>query len=235
MDYVFQFGAVFQRFDLILSGLMLTVSLSLIAIIAGFIIGVLCARIRTEGGAVSRGLVATYVEVIRNTPFLAQLFLVAFGIPQLAAALGLQLRPSPYILASIALSLNLGAYITEIVRAGLQAIPPNQVEAAESLALTPLQIFTRVKLAPALASVYPSLTSQFVLQMLGSSIVSVIAVQELTSAAGRIQSETFRTFETYLIITAIYFALAFILRSILNAMAAFAWPWRPRGDRRNAA
>lgn len=228
MDYVLQFGPVFQRFDLIWSGLLMTIQLSIVAIIAGFIIGVVFARMRTEGGLLARSLAAIYVEAIRNTPFLAQLFLVTFGVPQFVALLGMPVRPQPYWLAIIALSVNLGAYITEIVRAGIESIPRQQVEAAESLALTPNQIFLRIKLPPALAKVFPSLTSQFILQMLGSSIVSVIAVQELTSAAGRIQSETFRTFETYLVVTALYFGLAFLLRAILVSIATFAWPWRRR-------
>lgn len=228
MDYVFQFGAVFQRTDMIVSGLLMTIKLSAIATVAGFVIGVLGARARTEGGRISRGVAATYVEVVRNTPFLAQLYMVAFGLPQMALWFGFPVRPSPYILASVALSINLGAYITEIVRAGLDSIPKSQVEAAESLALKPYQIFFYVKLTPALAKVFPSLTSQFVLQMLGSSVVSVIAVQELTAAAGRIQSETFRTFETYLIITAIYFVLAFVLRSLLSTLAYVMWPWMSR-------
>lgn len=229
MNYVFQFGAVFQRSDLILSGLMMTIVLSVVAIAAGFLIGVVCAQIRIEGGRVARTLVATYVEGVRNTPFLAQLFLVAFGLPQFVSMLGMPVRPSPFVLAIIALSINLGAYVTEIVRAGLESIPRQQVEAAESLALTPMQIFLRIKLPPALVKVYPALSGQFVLQMLGSSVVSVIAVQELTSAAGRIQSETFRTFETYLVVTAIYFALAFVLRCIFSFLATLAWPWRKRG------
>ncbi|NLS01623.1 amino acid ABC transporter permease [Rhizobium sp. P38BS-XIX] len=235
MDYVFQFGAVFQRTDLIVSGLLMTIKLSVIATIAGFLLGVICARATREGSLVSRWLATTYVEIIRNTPFLAQLYMVAFGLPQMALWFGLHIRPSPYILASVALSINLGAYVTEIVRAGLDAIPKAQVEAAESLALTPFQIFLHVKLAPALAKVFPALTSQFVLQMLGSSVVSVIAVQELTAAAGRIQSETFRTFETYLVVTAIYFVLAFVLRSILSLVVRAIWPWMPRGARRSRA
>jgi polar amino acid transport system permease protein len=228
MTYVFQFGPVFQRFDLILSGLEMTIYLSIVAIIAGFIIGVAFAWLRTEAGPVSRFLAAAYVEVFRNTPFLGQLFFITFGIPQFLAMLGAHVRPSPYALAIVALSVNLGAFIAEIVRAGLESVPVQQVEAAESLALTPVQIFLRIKLPPALAKVYPSLSSQFILQMLGSSIVSVIAVQELTAAAGRIQSETFRTFETYLVVTALYFGLAFLMRAILQIIAAIAWPWRPR-------
>lgn len=235
MDYVFQFGVVFQRADMIVSGLLMTIKLSVIATIAGFLLGVVCARARQEGSLVSRGAATAYVEIIRNTPFLAQLYMVAFGLPQLALWFGIHIRPSPYILASVALSINLGAYITEIVRAGLDSIPRSQVEAAESLALKPLQIFLYVKLPPALAKVFPSLTSQFVLQMLGSSVVSVIAVQELTAMAGRIQSETFRTFETYLIVTAIYFALAFALRALLSVFVTTIWPWMPRGSRRRTS
>jgi len=231
MDYVLQFNAVFQHSDLILTGLINSVILSASAIVMGFILAIFCARIRTEGGKLSRGIVATYVELVRNTPFLAQLFLIAFGIPQFAAFCGLSFRFSPQSIAILALSLNLGAFVTEIIRAGLESIPRSQIEAAESLALTPGQIFFRIKLPPALLKVYPAMSSQFILQMLGTSIVSVIAVQELTATAGTIQAETFRAFETYIVTMVIYFCLAWLFRGCFSTLARYFLRWRPRFKR----
>lgn len=228
MDYVFQFGAVLQRSDQIVGGLLLTIGLSALAIVFGFLIGTLCAQLRIAGPPGLRRLAGAYVEFIRNTPFLAQLFLVAFGLPQLLATLGVAVRPSPAAAAVVALSLNLGGYAAEIVRAGLLAVPRGQVLAAQALGLVPLTIFLRVQLPQALAKVYPALTGQFVLQMLGSSVVSTIAVQELTGAAGRIQSETFRTFEVYALVTLIYFALAYLFRLAFALVARWLLPWRGR-------
>lgn len=225
MNYRLQFGAVFQRMDMIWEGVITTCILALVSILAGFLIGVICARARVEGSRPSAALASVYVEFIRNTPFLAQLFLVAFGLPQFLQMMGIFVRPTPFFLATVALSLNLGAYLCEIVRAGLESIHRSQIEAAAGLALKPYQIFLRVKLPQALDKVYPALTGQFILHMLGTSLVSSIAVQELTSMAGRIQAETFRTFETYFIVAAIYFGLAYLLRLILIAIALYLWPW----------
>lgn len=226
MNYTLQFGAVFQRMDMIWEGVATTCVLALVSILAGFLIGVICACARAEGSRPAAALASVYVEFIRNTPFLAQLFLVAFGLPQFLQMMGIFVRPTPFFLATLALSLNLGAYLSEILRAGLESIHKSQIEAAAGLALTPRQIFLRVKLPQALDKVYPALTGQFILHMLGTSLVSSIAVQELTSMAGRIQAETFRTFETYFLIAAIYFGLAYLLRLILTAIALYLWPWR---------
>ena len=225
MDIVFQFGPVFKRMDLIIDGVTMTIQVALLSTFLGFLIGIICARIRIEGSKKAKFVVACYVEFIRNTPFLVQLFMFAYGLPQFVALLGFNIRPSPYYLAIIALSINLGAYSTEIIRAGLEAIPKSQIEAAQGLALTPFQIFSRISLPPAIAKVYPALSSQFILHMLGTSVISTISVQELTLSAGRIQSETFRAFESYFIVTAIYFALAIAFRIIFKLAARFALPW----------
>lgn len=226
MNYRLQFGAVFQRMDMIWDRVITTCILALASILAGFLIGVICAWARLEGSRPASALAAVYVEFIRNTPFLAQLFLVAFGLPQFLQMLGIFVRPTPFFLATVALSLNLGAYLCEIVRAGLESIHKSQIEAAAGLALRPHQIFLRVKLPQALDRVYPALTGQFILHILGTSLVSSIAVQELTSMAGRIQAETFRTFETYFLVAVIYFGLAYLLRLILVTIALYLWPWR---------
>jgi len=115
------------------------------------------------------------------------------------------------------MTLNLGAYATEIVRAGVAAVPRGHVEAAASLAMTPAQIYRHVVLPQALAKVFPALVSQIVIVMLGSAVVSQISVPDLTYAASYIQSRNFRSFETYLVITVSYLGLAIALRAVLKA------------------
>jgi polar amino acid transport system permease protein len=224
--YELQFGPVLQRSGDLLNGLWLTVELSAASILVGFVIAVLCAGLRTQGPRWAASCVAAYVELIRNTPFLVQLFFIYLALPQFGAAMNLQLRLSPNVAAFIALSLNLGSYATEIVRAGIESVSLGQIQASQALGLRRLQIFRLVILPPAIERVYPALTSQFVLMMLGSSLVSAVSVNELTGVATEIQSQTFRTFEVYIITALIYFALAVALRTLFWLIAWFALPRR---------
>jgi polar amino acid transport system permease protein len=156
-------------------------------------------------------IVGGYVEAVRNTPFIVQLFFVFFGLP----ALGIHL--SEYVAAILAMTLNLGAYSIEIIRAGVAAVPKGHHEAAASLAMSRGETFRHVVLPQALAKVFPALTSQIVITMLGSAVVSQISVPDLTYAASYIQSRNFRAFETCFFITAAYLMMALVLRTALNA------------------
>jgi polar amino acid transport system permease protein len=221
LTYQLQFGAVFSRLDLLIDGFLLTLQLTAITSCLGFLLGLACAITRSYGPAPARLAVATYVEVFRNTPFLVQLFLIFFGIPEMGKLLGLTWLPTPYWAAVVALSVNIAAYMTEVIRAGLESIHRSQVEAAESLGLTRLQVIFYIVLPPALRNIYPALSSEFILLMLGTSVVSVISVEELTGAGNLIQSETYRTFETYALIWVIYFSLAVALKVLLDVLAGW--------------
>ncbi|WP_076861079.1 amino acid ABC transporter permease [Bradyrhizobium mercantei] len=207
MSYRFDFLALLPYWREFLWGVLLTLQISATATVSGFIIGTICAIARADGSPFIKRLVATYVEVIRNTPLLVQVFIAYFGI----ATLGVHV--SANVAASIALTVNVGAYTCEIVRAGLQSIHRSQMEAAECLALSRTQIYWHVVIRPAIERVYPSLTSQYVLLMLASSITSQISAAELTAAANRIQSVTFRSFETYIAVGFIYLVLSFVVRA----------------------
>jgi len=161
---------------------------------------------------VLRTLWGIYVEVIRNTPFVVQLFFIVFGLP------GLGLKLTAGQAALLAMLINLGAYSTEIIRAGIQVTPKGQWEAARVLGLTKVQTFLRVVLPPALARIYPALVSQCVMVMLGSSVVSQVSYEELTFMANLIQSRTFLSFEVYFVTTLIYLALSLLMRQALLAI-----------------
>ena len=210
MRVEFDFLAVLAQWPLLLQGLAWTVGLSIVSALLGGLIGVAGAWARSQGPGWLKALVGTYVELIRNTPFIVQLFFVFFGLP----AMGFRL--SPELASVLAMVINLGAYATEIVRAGIEATPRGQVEAAQSLALSRWQIFTRVVLPPALKKVWPALTSQVVIVMLGSAVCGQISTPELSFAANLIQSRNFRAFEAFIIGTAIYLALSIVLRATLN-------------------
>lgn len=175
-------------------------------------LGTLCAIGRNSSIKPLSWAVATYVEVIRNTPLLVQVFLVFFGLASIGIRLGAE------VAAVIALVLNIGAYTTEIMRAGINSIHPGQIEAAQCLGMSRLHVYWHVVLLPAVERVYPSLTSQFILLMLASSITSQISTEELTATANIIQSETFRSFEVYLVVAVAYLALSFLFRLIFWAI-----------------
>ncbi|MEO1909595.1 MAG: amino acid ABC transporter permease [Paracoccus sp. (in: a-proteobacteria)] len=200
--YQFNFQPVFESLDLLANGAWLTVRLSLMAMILGLVVSVLGAVGKTSGIRPLRFLIDIYVEVIRNTPFLIQIFFIYFGLP----AIGLSMSPDSAAL--LALVINVGAYGTEIIRSGIESIPRGQIEAGRALGLGPVRIFRHVVIRPALRNIYPSLTSQFIYLMLTSSVVSVISASDLASAGADLNARTFASFEIYLVLTIMYFLLA---------------------------
>ncbi|MFT0892697.1 amino acid ABC transporter permease [Pseudochelatococcus sp. G4_1912] len=206
MSYNFDFAALLPYWPLFLEGVWLTLVLSAWSTVFGFILGTLCAIGRADGPQWLKFLIGAYVEIIRNTPLLVQIFIFFFGF----ATFGIKV--SANTAAVIALVVNVGAYTSEIVRAGLESVHKSQVEAAECLGMSRTQIYWHVIIRPAIERVYPALTSQYVLLMLASSITSQISAEELTAVANRIQSDTFRSFETYIITGLLYIVLSFVVR-----------------------
>jgi polar amino acid transport system permease protein len=220
MKYTFNFRDVWAQWDFLMSGIAVTIILTIVTVLAGSAIGALGAAARVYGRPWMRALAACYVECIRNTPLIVQLFIVFFGLPSAGV------RLNAMTAAMIALAINLGAYATEIIRAGLEAIPKAQIEAGYSLGLSGVQVVRYVVLIPALQIVYPALTSQFVLVMLATSVVSQISAPDLFHVASIIQSRTFRDFEIYAIVASVYLALALALKSAFAAIAHVAFTRR---------
>lgn len=204
------FGAVLVEWPLLLRGVVMTIGLTVVAAVLGAALGIACAWARLHGGPLLRAVAGGYVEVIRNTPFIVQLFFIYFGLP------GLGLRLSPEVASVLAMVINLGAYAGEIVRSGLEGTPRGQIEAARSLAMTDLQVFTRIVLPPALGRVWPALVSQIVIVMLGSAVCGQIATAELSYYANLIHSRNFRAFEATILATAAYLLLSIALRQTLH-------------------
>ena len=206
MGYELDFGALAQYSGLFLEGTAVTLGLTAVASLLGIALGIAGASgARSKHRWLRRGISA-YVELIRNTPFIVQMFFIFFGLPSLG------LRFSAMQAAAIAMTINLTAYAIEILRAGLQAVPPGQTEAGRGLGLRPMAIFGLIVLPQAFANVYPALIGQITITMLESAVVSQIAVVDLTHVADFIQSRNFRSFETYLIITLVYLVLAVVMR-----------------------
>lgn len=210
MNIQLDFAAVLAEWPLLVKGMGWTLALTAISAALGVMVGIACAWSRTQGPAWAKPMVGAYVELIRNTPFIVQLFFIFFGLP----AAGVRL--SAEWASVIAMVVNLGAYSAEIVRAGIVATPRGQIEAAWSLALTPAQTFTRVVLPPALQRVWPALVSQIIIVMLGSAVCGQISTEELSYAANLIQSRNFRAFESFIVATVLYLLLAMSTRAVLN-------------------
>jgi polar amino acid transport system permease protein len=212
MNYTFQFNDVFAAWPLLVKGTLSTIELSVLSMMIGLGVAVLCAWGKTAGPRPLRWMINVYIELIRNTPFLVQLFFFFFALPVLG------LRWSAYTAALTAMAVNLGAYATEIIRAGIESIPKGQIEAGLALNLKRHEIFRFVILKPALRTVYPALTSQFILLMLSSSVVSAISADDLTSIAANLQSQTFRSFEIYIVVAVIYLALALAFSALFKVI-----------------
>jgi polar amino acid transport system permease protein len=216
--YTFRFNEVFRYGDILVGGALRSVGITALTAALGLTLGTTCALTQIYGPVRARPIITAYVEFFRNTPFLVQLFFIFFGL----ASIGL--RMTAWTAAILALTVNFGAYTTEVMRAGILAVPRGQLESAASLGLGPWDTFTSVIAFQAVRNVYASLASYVVLLFLGTSIISQISVEELFYSASYIESRTFRNFETYLVISGIYLAIviAFRLTSRLGWHLFFA-------------
>ncbi len=210
MGYRFDFGALVQYLGLFLEGTAVTLGLTAVAALLGVVLGIAGAAACRGKHVWCRRAIAAYVELIRNTPFIVQMFFIFFALPSLG------LRLTALQAAALAMTVNLTAYAIEIIRAGLESVPREQSEAGRSIGLRPLPIFGLIVLPQAIANVYPALVGQIVITMLESAVVSQIAVVDLTHVADFIQSRNFRSFETYLIVTVVYLVLAVLMRRLLT-------------------
>ncbi|MGX1741968.1 amino acid ABC transporter permease [Bosea sp. NPDC055353] len=220
MNYKLDFTPVIDGMPALLMGCLGTFLLAICGMALAIVIGIGGVILRDSRIAPVRWLVKAFVEIIRNTPFLVQIFFIYFALP----LAGLRLDPTPT--AIIALGINGGAYAIEIIRGGVQSIGKGQIEAGLALGLHKAQVFRLIVLKPALRAIFPSLTSQFVLLTLTTSIASAISAYELTSVAQRIESDSFRSFEVYGTITLFYLVISWVMMRFFAAISTryFSYP-----------
>jgi polar amino acid transport system permease protein len=183
------------------------------------VIAIVLVFARQYGPKWLRLLIATYVELIRNTPFLIQIFLIFFGLPLLG------LRFDANTSGIIAMVANSVAYTLEILRAGIENVGRGQVEAGWALNLNNFRIFRLIVLPQAIRAVAVPLSTQFILVLLHSSLVAAIAASELMSTAQIVEARTFRSFEVYLVVLGLYLALSLVFSWILLALRRFTMRW----------
>ncbi|MGB4338603.1 MAG: amino acid ABC transporter permease [Bacillota bacterium] len=195
----------------LLAGARLTVELATIAVAIGLVIGSFVGIARVGHVRIVRLLAGAYVDFIRGTPLLVQLFLVYFGLPSLIG------RPVPPFVAAIAaMGINSGAYVAEIVRAGIQAIDRGQTEAARSLGLTAAQTMRYVIFPQAIRRIIPPLGNEFIALLKDSSLVSVIALEELLRKGQVVITRTFRPFEVYTVIAILYLIMTLAISKLVS-------------------
>ncbi len=220
MNTTLDFGPVIHGLPDLLLGCLGTVGLAIGGMILAMVVGIGGVLLRSSSLAPVRWLVMGFVEIVRNTPFLVQIFFIFFALPLVGV------RLSPTVTAVLALGVNGGAYAIEIIRGGVQSIAKGQVEAGLALGLKKAQVFRYIVLKPALRTIYPALTSQFVLLTLTTSVCVAIAAFELTSVAKRIESDSFRSFEVYGTITVFYLIISTVMMRLFKIIAnrSFSYP-----------
>ncbi|CAH1693883.1 Amino acid ABC transporter permease [Hyphomicrobiales bacterium] len=220
MNYQLDFTPVIEGLPNLLIACLGTLWLALGGMVLAIIIGIGGVVLRESHVKPLRWLVISFVELIRNTPFLVQIYFIYFALP----LAGLRLDPTPT--AIIALGINGGAYAIEIIRGGVQSISKGQIEAGLALGLHKAQVFRLIVLKPALRAIFPSLTSQFILLTLTTSIASAISAYELTSVAQQIESNSFRSFEVYGVVTLCYLVMSWLLMRMFGMISAhyFSYP-----------
>jgi polar amino acid transport system permease protein len=214
VNYTLDFEPVIQGLPNLLMGCLGTIGLALGGMALAIVIGIGGVVLRDSRFKPARWLVIGFVELIRNTPFLVQIYFIFFALP----LAGIRLDPSPT--AIIALGVKGGAYAIEIIRGGVQSIGKGQIEAGLALGLHKAQVFRLIVLKPALRAIFPSLASQFILLTLTTSIASAVSAYELTSVAKRIESDSFRSFEVYGTVTVLYLAISWLIMNLLNFINA---------------
>lgn len=220
--YTMHFNIIFKHTDALLSGLVITTEISVLTMVCGTFVGIVFAIARMSNNRLVYGFSTAYVEFMRNIPLILLLYIVYYGFPSLFRGFHL----SPFIAGLIAMTLNSGAYEAEIIRGGLLGIKKNEVEAALSLGLTQMQVFLHITIPHAVRLMWDALGNQLVGIILGSSIVSIITLDELTYEGLGIGSSTGRHFEVFIILLGTYVLLSVVLSSIFRVVKMILLPPR---------
>lgn len=202
-----------QYFPSFMSALAFTLELTAISLLIASIVGIVFGLFSVSSNRVLKTITKIYVDIIRGTPLLVQAFFMYFGVTQ---ALGI--RMSAFTAGTITLSLNAGAYMTEIVRGGIEAIDKGQMEAARSLGLTYSKAMLRVILPQALRTMMPSIINQFIISLKDTSILSVIGIRELTMNGKIIIANNMEPIRMWTVVAFYYLVICTILSKVAKSL-----------------
>ncbi len=206
MGYHLNFNVIWRNFDKLWGGLLLSIELAIISITIGAVIGLVLAVWYVSAGKVARGFIAAYVEFIRNVPLILLVYLVFYGLPT-----AVDIAYSPTVSFVLTLSFYAGAYLVEVFRSGLEAVPRGQLDAGKAIGLTPWQRLIHVRLPTMTRITLPALSNTFISLFKDTSVASVIAVPELTYGAQWINFSTFRIVEVYIVTTFMYLVTGYLI------------------------
>ena len=218
MNYTFQFGVALAQLPELLKGAIVTFELGLLTFWGGALIGLVGASLKTFGGRLLRGLANAYVVFFTNTPALIQIYFLYFGLPEFG------IRWGNFTCVLIGLTLNAGAYLTEIMRAGFISVHRTEMEAAETIGMSLVQQIRFVIVPHIAKTIYPALANFFiVILVMGTSVGAVVGVDELTGMAINISTENYRWIEMFVVVAGIYVVLTFIASISLAVFGRWAF------------
>lgn len=217
MDYTFQFTEVYKELPYLLGGALVTLQIAFISFWGGAFIGIFGAVAKVYGGPVSSKVASSYVTFFTNTPALVQIFLLYYALPDAGVLL------SSMVAVLIGLTLNAGAYLTEILRAGVLSVRVSEMDAATALGMSRLQILRYVMLPHIAKTIYAPLSNFFVWLVLGSSMAALFGVEELTGRAINVSTANLRSIETFTVVAVIYVALTVVASTSLALVGRLAF------------
>lgn len=206
------FGFLAKYWTYYLSGLSMTIQLSIVSVLVGIALGILFALLKLSRFMALRGIAVSYINFVRGTPFLVQIYIIYYGL------FGLGINIPDMSAAMIALAINSGAYVAEIVRAGIQAVDPGQLEAARSLGMSQGTAMRLIIIPQAIKNILPALCNEFITVTKNTSMVSVIGIHELMYNADTVRGNTFLAFEPLIIAAFIYFTVSYVLTKAVDAL-----------------
>ncbi len=196
-----------------------TLLLALLGLFFGCLLGIIFGLSSVVDNKVSRAIASVYVNLIRGVPMIVLAFFVYFGVPYgFRTIFGVSMTFTPLIAGTICLALNCGAYMSEIIRAGIQSIDPGQMEAARSLGLTYWRSMFRVVLPQAIRNMIPSIVNQFIITLKDTSILSVIGFPELVNKAQNVIAITFKSFQVWTVVAIMYLVVILALQQVAKAL-----------------
>lgn len=217
MDYAFQFSEVFDELPYLLGGAVVTLQIAFVTFWTGAFIGIFGALAKVYGGSVSSRIANGYVVFFTNTPALVQIFLLYYALPDAGVLL------SSMTAVLIGLTLNAGAYLTEILRAGVISVRRSEMEAATTLGMSRLQLLRYVMLPHIAKTIYAPLSNFFIWLVLGSSLAALFGVEELTGRAINISTSNLRSIETFIVVAGIYVFITVIASGSLALVGRWAF------------
>jgi len=213
MGFDFKYSVMWESIPMLLTGVKLTIIITIFGLVIGFILGAVSGLFKISRNAFTRKIAGVYIESIRGTPIMVQVMFIYFGLPM---ALGM--RIPPIVAGVVAIAVNSGAYIAEIVRGAFQSIETGQTEAGRSIGLSHFQTLYYIIWPQALKRMIPPLGNQFIISLKDTSLLVVVGVGELTRTGQEIIASNFRAFEVWLTVALLYLAMTLSLSRVLNIL-----------------